>query len=138
LARRRRSATAAPAADAADTATTVYLNTGPGLKGPLRTSYVDVSFRYPSAWTGCRGSATRRTSSRSSPTSGGPACEAGNFAVGWFRGHLSVAPALADQISADLRRVFPAYERLAEGRARFGRYAANQQLSLLPGRPRRH
>ncbi len=117
-----------PTADATDTATTVYVNTRAGLTGQLRTNYVDFSFRYPSAWTRVPRKRDPLNFVKVVSDERKAGFEAENFAVGWFRGALSVAPPLIDQISADLRRIFPAYKRLAEGRTRFGRYAAYQQL----------
>ena len=119
-------AAGSPTVETAATATKTYVNTPSGLKGDLRRHYVDFSFRYPSAWT--------RVPRRQDPLNfvkvvsdtRKAGFEAENFAVGWFRGGLRVAPALLDQINADLRRGFPAYKRLSTGRTRFGRYAGYQ------------
>lgn len=113
---------ATPVEDAA-AVTKTYVNTPRGLRGDLRAHYVDFSFRYPAGWARVprRRDPLNFVKVISDTRAGG--FEAENLAVGWFRGGLRAAPALMEEISADLRRGFPAYKRLSEGPTRFGRYA---------------
>jgi hypothetical protein len=93
------------------------------LTGALRRHYVEFTFRYPSAWTRVARRSDPRNFVKVVSDTRAAGIEAENLAVGWFRGGLAAAPALVDEIDADLRRGFPAYTRLSAGPTRFGRYA---------------
>jgi len=101
--------------------TTRYTNSRSAFTGDLADNYVDFSFEYPKSWT--RDPEAGKGDSPnfvkvSNDTSDKFTIE--NFAVGYITGNLTLLPQLGAQLSDQLSKGFPNYEKVSEGKTRIG------------------